>query len=115
MDLVYEKDRGQAGPEQGSALCRFENLANFFDSGADGREGVEFTAESLRNYPREGGFTHSGRAPEYEGREVSALYHIAQDTAFTDQVLLADIFFETPWSHALRQGSEEGCCGHNSV
>ena len=67
VDLVNEKNRGLAGREYRSRTGLVNDFPYILYTGTYSRQGIELTAEGLRNNPGEGSLSYSGRAPQYEG------------------------------------------------
>ena len=92
VDLVDEKDGAFF------VLGFFDDLADFFDTAADGTKGVEGTVEGVADDHGKGGFADAGRSPENHGGDVAAVNKRTQNSTGTDKMLLADVVVEALWA-----------------
>ena len=97
MDLVDEEDGPFAEPAV--VLGLFHNAADFLDAAGDGAEVDEGGFGAACDDAGEGCFAHAGRAPEDHGGDAVGVDELAQDLAFSEQVVLAGEFFQGARAH----------------
>ena len=95
MDLIDEENRT-------SPVCRSKETAidrriafrfvyhvsYFLHAARHGTQRIERSLELMRDDTGKGGLSYTRRAPQDETGDITALYHLAQDCSFADQVFL---------------------------
>ena len=101
MDFVDEQDRPAA--HAAGALGVGHHGLDFLDSGEHGAERHKIGFGQARDQAREGGFSHTGRAPQNQGGQLIPLDLRAQRLSRAQDMLLPDEILEFFGTHSLGQ------------
>ncbi len=85
------------------SLCLLHNFLDFFYTAGDGAEIHEIGVDAIGYDFSQGGFAHAGRAPENHRGNHVIFQHPPQNHAFSQQVFLANIVFQTLRPHPVCQ------------
>ena len=86
-----------------------DNFPDFLHSRADGTEGEKLPFAGIGYDSCKGGLAYARRAPQYEGTQVAALYHVAEYATLADQMPLAYIIVERMRPKTFRKRRKETC------
>ena len=102
MDFVDEQD-GTGGIEKTVLLGSVYHFTNVLHATGDSRQRVERCLQLMGYDAGQCGLTHSRWSPKDETRDPPRLYHPAQHSPLTDQMLLSDVVVERRWAHSFCQ------------
>ena len=109
VNLVDEKYGRSILGENPAGPGGVDNFPDFLHSRADGAEGEKLPLAGIGYDSRKRGLAYARRAPQNEGTQVAALYHVAENATLADQMPLAYIIIERMRPKTFRKRRKETC------
>ena len=100
MYFVDEED-GTVGGEKPVGFGSFYDLSNILHTAGHGTQRVEGRLQFVGNNLCQRGLTDSRRSPKNEGGDASGINHVAQDSTWSNQVLLSDVVVQRAWTQSF--------------